>query len=121
MCKDLEMGKHMVHSGNSEKFDVLVIDEKWQCLPQNRSFSPHPSPQSHAKVQREAVRADMGAEFHEFLRGPGSFQLTTHPWNVVFDLLAQDGGQVPSHHTHTLGTGMEEEGKKKGAKVHVGV
>lgn len=52
-----------------------------------------------------------GAQFHEFLRDSGSFQLTTHPWNVDFDLLAQDGGQKPRHHTHTLG--MEEEGKRR--------
>lgn len=58
----------------------------------------------------------MVAQLYEFLRDLGSFQLTTHPWNVVFDLLAQYGSLSPSHHIHIAGNGMEEEGKKKGAK-----
>lgn len=58
----------------------------------------------------------MVAPRHEFLRDPGSFQLTIHPWNVFFDLLAQDSSWNPNHHTHIPGIGMEEEVEKKGAK-----
>lgn len=58
----------------------------------------------------------MVAQIREFLRDPGSFQLTIHPWNVVFDLLAQDISWNPNHHTHIPGVGMEEEMEKKRAK-----
>lgn len=72
ICEDLEMVKNTAHSGNSKKFNVLVIETRngsgftrWKSLPA--------SPPSHAKVQREAVRPDVVAQLHEYLRNPGSF------------------------------------------------
>lgn len=41
------------------------------------------------------------------------FQLATHLWNVVFNLLAQKGSEVPNHHTHIPGTGLEEQEERE--------
>lgn len=62
VCEDLGVGKRVPHLGNSE-FNVSVIETHIRA--------------SHAEAQGEAVRAAVGAQGHEFLRGPGSFQLAT--------------------------------------------
>ena len=88
--KDLEVWKNVAHSGNSEKFNVLVTVIERQWLQQDRSFSP--CPPSHGKVRREAVRADMVARLREFFRDqalassphiPGMWVLTSWPKMAV--------------------------------------
>lgn len=109
ICEDLEMGRNVAHSGNSEQWEGLVRDLKWQWLQQERSFAPpRPAPPpSRAEAQTRAAWPDALAQDGRAPPRPGS-QLNTH------GLPAQHGGWTRPPHPHSSHWhgGRGEEGRK---------